>query len=69
MVRRGRSHRLFAPELSGGALLDLGIYPVSFASMVLGTPERVRAITTPAFTGVDAQTSMLFSYSSGAQAP
>jgi len=62
------SHRLFAPELSGGALLDLGIYPVSFASMVLGTPERVRAIMTPAFTGVDAQTSMVFSYSSGAQA-
>jgi predicted dehydrogenase len=60
--------RLFAPELGGGALLDLGIYPVSFASMVLGPPERVAAMATPAFTGVDAQTSMLFGYASGAQA-
>jgi predicted dehydrogenase len=60
--------RLFAPELGGGALLDLGIYPVSFASMVLGTPDRVAAMVTPAFTGVDAQTSMLFGYASGAQA-
>ena len=60
--------RLFAPELGGGALLDLGIYPVSFASMVLGTPNRIVAISDPAFTGVDAQTSMVFGYESGAQA-
>ncbi len=63
-----REHRLFAPELGGGALLDLGVYPVSFASMVLGMPERIVAIGDPAFTGVDAQTSMLFGYASGAQA-
>jgi predicted dehydrogenase len=60
--------RLFAPELGGGALLDLGIYPVSFASMILGTPNRVAAVIDPAFTGVDAQTSMVFGYESGAQA-
>ncbi len=60
--------RLFAPNLGGGALLDLGIYPVSFASMVLGTPNRIVSISDPAFTGVDAQTSMLFGYESGAQA-
>jgi predicted dehydrogenase len=60
--------RLFAPELGGGALLDLGIYPVSFASMILGTPDRIASIIDPAFTGVDAQTSMLFGYESGAQA-
>lgn len=61
-------HRIFAPELGGGALLDLGIYPVSFASMLLGTPDRVLSVSEPAFTGVDGQTSMLFSYASGAQA-
>ena len=60
--------RLFAPELGGGALLDLGVYPVSFASMVLGRPSRVVSMSDPAFTGVDAQTSMLFGYDSGAQA-
>ncbi len=60
--------RLFAPELGGGALLDLGVYPVSFASMVLGTPSRIVSLSEPAFTGVDAQTSMLFGYDSGAQA-
>jgi predicted dehydrogenase len=60
--------RLFAPELGGGALLDLGVYPVSFASMVLGPPNRVVSLSDPAFTGVDAQTSMLFGYEGGAQA-
>jgi predicted dehydrogenase len=63
-----REFRLFAPELGGGALLDLGVYPVSFASMILGTPRRVATLSDPAFTGVDAQTSMLFGYESGAQA-
>ncbi len=60
--------RLFAPELGGGALLDLGVYPVSFASMVLGAPSRVSALVTAASTGVDAQTSMLLGYEGGAQA-
>jgi predicted dehydrogenase len=60
--------RLFAPELGGGALLDLGVYPVSFASMVLGTPRRIVAVIDAAFTGVDAQTSMLLGYDSDAHA-
>jgi Predicted dehydrogenases and related proteins len=60
--------RLFAPELGGGALLDLGVYPVSFASMLLGAPSTIVALIDPAFTGVDGQTSMLFGYDSGAQA-
>jgi predicted dehydrogenase len=60
--------RLFAPELGGGALLDLGIYPVSFASLVLGVPTRITAVSSPAFTGVDATTSMIFQYDSGAHA-
>jgi predicted dehydrogenase len=60
--------RLFAPGLGGGALLDLGIYPVSFASMVLGTPTRVTAVSDPAFTGVDAQTSVILRDDAGRHA-
>jgi len=60
--------RLFASGLGGSALLDLGVYPVSFASMVLGKPDRIVTLIDPAFTGVDGQTSMLFGYASGAQA-
>ena len=62
------SSRLFAPELGGGALLDLGVYPVSFASMVLGTPTRIEALVEPAPTGVDGQVSILLGHDGGAQA-
>ena len=65
---RDAAHRLFAPELGGGALLDLGIYPMSFASMVLGTPARLTAVSDQAFTGVDATTSVLMQYAGGAHA-
>jgi predicted dehydrogenase len=60
--------RRFATELHSGALPDLGVYPVSFASMVLGTPQRIVSLVTPAPAGGDDQTSMLFGYASGAQA-
>lgn len=62
------THRLYAPELGGGALLDLGVYVVSFASMVLGAPASVHAVGTAAFTGVDATTSILLTYAGPAHA-
>ncbi len=65
---KNAAHRLFAPELGGGALLDLGVYPISFASMVLGNPTRVTAVSDQAFTGVDAQTGMLLQYEGGQHA-
>ncbi|NNM53767.1 MAG: Gfo/Idh/MocA family oxidoreductase [Spirochaetales bacterium] len=61
-------HRLFDPALGGGALLDLGIYPVSFASLILGKPQKISAVADFTMTGVDAQTSMIFQYASGAHA-
>ena len=63
---RDPSHRLFDPTVGGGALLDLGIYPVSFASMVFGAPMRVTAVSDRAFTGVDATTSAILQYDDGA---
>jgi predicted dehydrogenase len=60
-------HRIYAPVLGGGALLDLGIYPLSFASMIFGTPTKVTAVSDVAFTGVDAQTSVVLQYEGGRQ--
>jgi len=60
--------RLTEPALAGGALLDLGIYPVSFAHMVLGVPARITATGVLTKKGVDSQTSAIFDYSDGAQA-
>ncbi len=52
-------HRLFNPDLAGGALLDLGVYPVSFASFVMGRPDTITAVGELAMTGVDGQVSMV----------
>lgn len=64
----GPEHRLRSLHLGGGALLDLGIYPVSFASSILGTPQRVAVLSAPDATGVDAQTSVLLEHAGGRHA-
>jgi predicted dehydrogenase len=60
--------RLMLPEFAGGALLDLAIYPVSLAHMVLGPPEKIMASAVFTPEGVDGQTTVIFDYASGAQA-
>ena len=62
------NHRLNALELGGGALLDLGIYPISFAFDILGQPTEVLASGRLKTTGADAEVSTLFRYASGASA-
>jgi len=59
------SHRINSLELGGGALLDLGIYPVSFASALFGPPETILASATLKDTGVDAQIATIFRYAGG----
>lgn len=61
--------RLLNPALGGGALLDVGIYPVSFASMIFGSqPDAVKTMACLGETGVDEQFSALFSYGNGKMA-
>lgn len=60
--------RLWNPQLGGGALLDLGVYSVDLARMLLGDPDGVTVTGTLAPTGVDAQSSLHLSWAGGAQA-
>lgn len=60
--------RLWELEYGGGSLLDLGIYVVSFAHLILGNPTKVTAKTMLSEKGVDLQTSAILEYETGAQA-
>jgi predicted dehydrogenase len=60
------THRLFDPALGGGAALDLGVYPVQLAHLVLGAPDDVRAVGHRGTTGVDEQVAAVMHHSGGA---
>ena len=60
--------RLFDLAQGGGALLDLGVYVVSFAQMLLGTPERVVAAGSLFPSGADAEATLLLDYGDGRSA-
>jgi predicted dehydrogenase len=60
--------RLFAPELGGGSILDVGIYPISFAYMLLGQPQTVSSTACLGKTGTDDRSSYMFGYEGGTTA-
>ncbi|MFJ7072851.1 Gfo/Idh/MocA family protein [Streptomyces sp. NPDC098781] len=62
------AHRLRDPAQGGGALLDLGVYPVSFAQLLLGEPADVTARASLSAEGVDLQTGALLTWDGGALA-
>ena len=62
-------NRILAPKLGGGALLDIGIYPIAMAYAIMGEePVEVHSTATLGQTGVDEQSSCLFRYTNGAHA-
>lgn len=59
--------RNYNPDLAGGSLLDLGIYPLWISQLFLGAPGRVNTFGSLTTTGVDAQTAVVLEFDSGAQ--
>ena len=62
------AHRMWNADLGGGALLDAGVYPISFVSSVLGAPTSVTATGAVTSTGVDARADLLMDTARGATA-
>lgn len=63
-----QKERIRRPELAGGALLDVGIYPLNFADMVFGPPEKYQAFGVLSDTGVDLSSGMMLGWDGGRMA-
>lgn len=57
--------RLFNPNLAGGSLLDIGIYPVFLALLLMGRPDDLKAFAKFSSTGVDEECQVIFNYNNG----
>lgn len=64
-VRPFLSDRLFKPEYAGGALLDVGVYPISFSHMLLGVPDGIKCEAEIA-DGIDLEDRITLTYAGGA---
>ncbi len=68
VVRAEEGDRLVDPALGAGALLDMGIYPLTFAHLVLGEPEKLAAVASLAPEGYDLDLAVAGRYAGGAVA-
>lgn len=59
---RAKEGRLLNPNLAGGSLLDIGIYPIFLTYLLLGVPQKITARASFHETGAEIQTSMIFDY-------
>ena len=60
--------RMYNINLGGGSLLDIGLYPVFLALLILGKPKKVNALAKIGTTGIDEECNMLFQYDEGQSA-
>jgi predicted dehydrogenase len=68
LVDRPETHRLLALELGGGALLDMGVYVLTFAHLFLGDPEKVEAVAELSSSGIDLNIAISLGWDGGAVA-
>ncbi|MEM9885521.1 MAG: Gfo/Idh/MocA family oxidoreductase [Bacteroidota bacterium] len=61
-------NRIFNPNLAGGALLDIGIYPVFLALFLMGYPDEINVVARIGETGVDEEIGIIFNYHNGQMA-
>jgi predicted dehydrogenase len=59
---RDEEGRLLNPDLAGGSILDIGIYPIFLSYFMLGNPKIIKASSKKYKTGAEIQTAMLFDY-------
>lgn len=58
-------NRLYQPKLGGGALLDIGIYPITFANIYMGEPKTIKSTVEMYETNVDASETIEYQYNNG----
>ena len=68
LVKFDKQNRAFNPDYGGGAMLDLGVYPISLSYQLLGEPSGIKSQVIMGTTGVDEQSVITFEYPSGCQA-
>lgn len=61
-LERSEEGRLLNPDLAGGSLLDIGIYPIFLSYLLLGLPKKIQSSSKFYKTGVEIQTTILFDY-------